>query len=176
MKDIKYKSNNWFPNRNYSKANHLNVVAFDKPSDTDGADKENFEGLQYNPDNDPAYAGDEPPEGAIMEEETPCLGTVRLEELNRVWCLHALRKEDSDKQVANALARGVRDTYEGQPGYHTSRGTKLSPPASLPTIPKVPVGTYWRALTHRHQGAQIYCTSRFLTTIQSSQATIMPKS
>jgi hypothetical protein len=77
----------------------------------------------------------------MVEEETPCLGTVQLEESNGVWRLHALHKEDSDEQVANALERGMRDTYEGQPGYHMSRGPKLFPPASLPTVPKVPAST-----------------------------------
>jgi hypothetical protein len=141
MKDTKYKSNNQFLNRNYSKVNHLNIVAFDEPSDADGEDEENFNRSQYDPNDDPAYAGDKPPEGAITEEETPCLGTVQLEESNRVWCLQALRKEDSDEQVANALERGMREKYEGQPKYHTSRGPKSSPRAALSTVPKVPVGT-----------------------------------
>ena len=141
MKDTKYKSTNRFPNRNYSKANRLNVVAFDEPSDADGEDEENFDGSQYDPDDDPAYAGDEPPEGAITEDETPRLGTVRLEESNGIWRLQALRKEDSDEQVANALERGVRENYEGQPGYHTSRGPKSSPRAASSPVPKVPAGT-----------------------------------
>jgi hypothetical protein len=64
-----------FPNRNYPKVNHLNTVIFDEPSEPDGDDEDGFDGLQYNPDDNPAYAGNEPHNRAT-EGETPHLGTV----------------------------------------------------------------------------------------------------
>jgi hypothetical protein len=112
-------------------ANRLNIIAFDEPSEPDDEPEVGFDGSQYDPDDDPAYVGD----------ETPRLGTVRLYESDGTWRLQALRKEDSDEQVANALERGVRENYEGQPGYHMSRGPKSSPRAALSIVPKVPAGT-----------------------------------
>jgi hypothetical protein len=47
-------------------ANCLNIIAFDEPSEPDGDAEVGFDGSQYNPDDDPAYVGD----------ETPHLGTV----------------------------------------------------------------------------------------------------
>jgi hypothetical protein len=64
-----------FANKNYAKANHLNAIAFDEPSDTDGDKGSGFNGLQYNLDDDPAYMGNEPHD-RTLEDETPCLGTV----------------------------------------------------------------------------------------------------
>jgi hypothetical protein len=64
-----------FANKNYAKVNRLNAIAFDEPSDTDGDEGSGFDGLQYDPDDDPAYTGNEPHNGTL-EDETPCLGTV----------------------------------------------------------------------------------------------------
>jgi hypothetical protein len=35
-----------FPNRSFPKANRLNAIVFDKPSEPDGDDKDGFNGLQ----------------------------------------------------------------------------------------------------------------------------------
>src|SRR5271156_5164865 len=141
MKDTRPKNNfGRFPSRNYPKASRLNAVAFEEPSELDGDDEDGFDGSQYDPDDDPAYAGDEPYEGAT-KDETPCLGMVRLQEPDGTWHLLALQKEDSDEQVANTLERGIRDKYEGQPGYVPTWGPKSSPQVTMPAIPKVPVGT-----------------------------------
>jgi Retroviral aspartyl protease len=129
-----------FPNRNYNKTNRLNAVAFDEPSDLDGDDEDGFDGSQYDPDDDPAYAENEPLVEAT-EDETPRLGTLRLRESNGPWRLNALRNEESDEIVANALEKGVRDTYEGQPGYFNTKGPKSSPQASSPAVSKTPAGT-----------------------------------
>ena len=126
-----------FPYKNYSKANRLNAVAFDEPSDPDGDEESNFDGSQYDPDDDPAYAGDEPHDGAT-EDETPRLGTVRLHESGETWSLYALHQEDSDERVANALEQGVRDAYEGQPGFRASKGQKSSPQVVQPAVSKSP--------------------------------------
>jgi hypothetical protein len=128
-----------FANKTYAKANRFNTVAFDEPSDPDGNEESNFDGSQYDPDDDPAYAGNEPHDRAL-DDETPCLGTVRLDKSDELWSLHALRKEDSNERIANTLEQGVRDAYEGQPGFQASKGQKWSPQALPPTTTKSPTG------------------------------------
>jgi hypothetical protein len=49
-----------FANKNYAKANRLNAVAFDEPSDPDGDKESGFNGSQYNPDDDPHMRGMSP--------------------------------------------------------------------------------------------------------------------
>jgi hypothetical protein len=54
--------------------------------------------------------------------------------------MYALRNEESNECVANALEQGIQDAYEGQPGFHTSKGPKSSPQVVQPAMSKSHAG------------------------------------
>jgi hypothetical protein len=70
-----------FANKTYAKANCLNAVAFDKPSDLDGNEESNFNGSQYNPDDDPHMRGMNPMTGLLT---TRLLVSARFDSMSRM--------------------------------------------------------------------------------------------